>query len=216
MDFTGFLDKSRHLKGHLRHIDATATSERSREKKRSRFSSSENKRTSRRGGRDAREESANGVVCFGCPIGGQDFQERIINFPCHSAAPTNPFRSAPRKSPEPRRQYCWPFRSTVPERLRRFSSARNRTEKGVTLRTSNRNQSRPPPSSYPSWRRASLFEAHTDPSISAPVIKHNRSTFGIRYIYVMDLSLISARTPSRRNAKGCVCVSVCIGIRTIS
>jgi len=99
MGFTGLLDKSRHLKGRLRHIDATATSERSREKKRSRFSSSENKRTSRRDGGDARGEGANGAVCFGCPIGGQDFQERIINFPCHSGGPYQPLPIRPTQIP---------------------------------------------------------------------------------------------------------------------
>lgn len=54
---------------------------------------------------------------------GQDFQKCIINFPCHSYSPFHPFprRSALRKSLEPRRQYCWPFRSTVPKRLSSFT-----------------------------------------------------------------------------------------------
>lgn len=96
-------NKGRHLKGRLRHIDATGASERSREKKRSRFSSSENKRTSRRGaarrGGKRRGGSRNGAVCFGCSIGGQDFQERIINFPCHSGGPCQPLPIRPTQIP---------------------------------------------------------------------------------------------------------------------
>lgn len=215
-------NKGRHLKGCLRHIDASGASERSREKKRSRFSSSENKRTSRRGAARRKEARgiANGAVCFGYSIGGQDFQERIINFPCHSGGPCQPLPIRPTQIPR-----------TTTTILLAISFDSARAPPSLLLRPDPHGErgdfankqpepippSPPLPSAVP--RRGAaflLFEAHTDPSISAPVIKHNRSTFGIRYIYVMELSLVSVRTTARRNAEGRVCVGVCIGIRTIS
>lgn len=60
---------------------------RNAQRERSRFSSSENKRMSATWRKRREREIANGTVCFGYPIGGQDFQERIINFPCHSGGP---------------------------------------------------------------------------------------------------------------------------------
>lgn len=161
---------------------------------------------------------ANGAVCFGCSIGGQDFQERIINFPCHSGGPCQPLPIRPTQIPR-----------TTTTILLAISFDSARAPPSLLLRSDPHGERGdfankqpepilPSPPLPPARRGAAflLFEAHTDPSISAPVIKHNRSTFGIRYIYVMELSLVSVRTTPRRNAEGRVYVGVCIGIRTIS
>lgn len=58
----------------------------------------ERRGAARRGGK-RRGGSRNGAVCFGCSIGGQDFQERIINFPCHSGGPCQPLPIRPTQIP---------------------------------------------------------------------------------------------------------------------